>query len=35
MPETKLMELGYYDPQAEVRLNVYADTLMFDTVSKE
>ncbi len=35
MPETKLMELGYYDPQAEVRLNVYADTLMFDTVRKE
>lgn len=29
MPQSKLMELSYFDPKAEVRLTVYADTLMF------
>lgn len=29
MPQSKLMELSYFDPKAEVRLTVYADTIMF------
>ena len=35
MPQSKLMELSYYDPKAEVRLTVYADTLMFFQASGE
>lgn len=31
MSTSKLMHLSYFDPQAEVRLSAYADTLIFDT----
>lgn len=30
MAQSKLMELTYYDPGAEVRLTAYADTLILD-----
>lgn len=30
MSNSKLIELSYYDPSAQVRLSVYADTLVLD-----
>ena len=35
MATVNLMGLGYYDPQTQSRLTVYADTLVFDTVQGE
>ena len=30
MSNSKLIELSYYDPSAQVRLSAYADTLVLD-----
>lgn len=30
MAESKLIELSYFDPSKEVRLTVYADTIIMD-----
>ena len=30
MSQSRLIELSYYDPGAEVRLTAYADTLVLD-----
>ena len=30
MSQSRLIELSYYDPKAEVRLTAYADTLVLD-----
>lgn len=34
MSESKLIELGYYDPSAKIRLSAYADTVVLDTDKK-
>ena len=33
MAESKLIELSYFDPGKEVRLTVYADTIIMDRKS--
>ena len=30
MSESKLIELSYYDPKAQIRLTAYADTIVLD-----
>ncbi len=35
MSESKLIELGYYDPSAKIRLSAYADTVVLDPTKKE
>lgn len=34
MSESKLIELGYYDPSAKIRLSAYADTVVLDPDKK-
>ena len=34
MSERKLIELGYYDPSAKIRLSAYADTVVLDADKK-
>lgn len=34
MSESKLIELGYYDPSAKIRLSAYADTVVLDADKK-
>ena len=34
MSESKLIELGYYDPSAKIRLSAYADTVEHDPDKK-
>lgn len=35
MSQSRLIELSYYDPKAEVRLTAYADTLVLDNGTRE
>jgi len=35
MSQSRLIELSYYDPKAEVRLTAYADTLVLDDGTRE
>lgn len=35
MPDSKLIELTYFDPKSSVRLNAYADTIITDTENKK
>ena len=35
MSQSRLIELSYYDPKAEVRLTAYADTLILDDGARE
>jgi len=35
MPQSRLIELNYYDPKAQVRLKTYADTIILDRNEKD
>ena len=35
MPQSKLIELTYYDPKSQVRLTTYADTIIWDSNGNE
>ena len=34
MSNSKLIELSYYDPSAQVRLSAYADTIVLDQIGR-